>query len=215
MKNTTPWLRLQRPDALGPGASLAVRALLVPALIGVALAGHWFDRDGLRDNVDNNVSFIDVVYFTTITVATVGYGDIVPVTDGARLFDTFVVTPIRLFIWLIFLGTAYDFVFKRIWDRRRMQKIHRELHGHCLVCGYGGTGEAAVGELCRGGFDALRIIVIDVDSDRIAWAVARGVTGLVGDVTHNEVLGAARRGSKRPPRCSCVPAATIRRRWWC
>ena len=98
MTDATPWLRLQRPDALGPGASLALRALLVFALIGIALAGHWFDREGLRDNVDNQVSFIDVVYFTTITVATVGYGDIVPVTDQARMFDTFVVTPIRLFI---------------------------------------------------------------------------------------------------------------------
>ena len=192
MKDTTPWLRLQRPDAIGPGASLALRALLVMALIGVALAGHWFDRDGLRDNIDNNVSFIDVVYFTTITVATVGYGDIVPVTDQARLFDTFVVTPIRLFIWLIFLGTAYDFIFKRIWDRWRMQTIHRELHGHCIVCGYGNTGEATVAELCRGGSDPLHIIVIDSDADRIAKAVACGVTGLVGDATHNEVLSAAR-----------------------
>lgn len=192
MTDSTPWLRLQRPDALGPGASLALRALLVFALIGIALAGHWFDREGLRDNVDNQVSFIDVVYFTTITVATVGYGDIVPVTDQARLFDTFVVTPIRLFIWLIFLGTAYDYIFKRIWDRWRMQKIHRELRGHCLVCGYGSSGEAAVAELCRGGSDPLHVVVIDTDAERVAKAVAFGVTGLVGDATHNEVLSAAR-----------------------
>jgi voltage-gated potassium channel len=183
---------LQRPDRVGPGASLLLRTLLVFALIGVALAGHWFDRDGLRDNVDDHVSFIDVVYFTAITVASVGYGDIVPVTDQARLFDTFVVTPIRLFIWLIFLGTAYDFIFKRMWDRWHMQKIQRELHGHCIVCGYGTSGEATVGELIRGGADPLQIVVIDSSADRIAKAVTCGVTGLVGDATHNEVLSAAR-----------------------
>lgn len=192
MTDKTPWLRLQRPERLGPGVSLALRALLVMALIGVALAGHWFDREGLRDNTDNEISFIDVVYFTAITVATVGYGDIVPVTDQARLFDTFVVTPIRLFIWLIFLGTAYDFIFKRIWDRWHMQKIQRELHGHCIVCGYGSSGEATVGELLHGGAEPLHIIVIDPSAERIEKAVACGVTGLVGDATHNEVLSAAR-----------------------
>lgn len=48
--------------------------------MGVALAGHWLDRDGLRDNSDGKVSFVDVLYFTPVTITTVGYGDIVPVT---------------------------------------------------------------------------------------------------------------------------------------
>jgi voltage-gated potassium channel len=73
-----------------------------------------------------------------------------------------------------------------------MQKIHRELYGHCIVCGYGSSGEATIAELCRGGSDPLQIVVIDSDPERVAKAVACGVTGLVGDATHNEVLSAAR-----------------------
>jgi voltage-gated potassium channel len=188
----TSWLRLERPDRLGAGASLALRALLVLVLFSIAIAGHLFDRQGLRDNADNDVSVTDVIYFTAITVATVGYGDIVPVTDRARMFDTFVVTPIRLFIWLIFLGSAYDFIFKRLWDRWRMQKIQRDLKDHIIVCGYGTTGTATVDELCRSGTDPLQIVVIDSNADNIARAVAAGCTGLVGDATHNEVLSAAR-----------------------
>ena len=94
--------RFYRRSTLPVSAQLGFRVVAALTLIGIALAGHWFDREGLRDNTDGRVSLIDVIYFTMITVTTVGYGDIVPVTDRARLFDTFVVTPIRLFVWLIF-----------------------------------------------------------------------------------------------------------------
>src|SRR3546814_16181191 len=57
------------------------------ALIGTAIAIHWFDRGGLVDQVDGHISFGDVLYFTMITITTVGYGDIVPVTPRARMFD--------------------------------------------------------------------------------------------------------------------------------
>jgi hypothetical protein len=98
------FLRLHRSARTSPWVSLGWRLLLALALIGLALAVHWFDRDGLKDNVDGTISFIDVLYFTMITVTTVGYGDIVPVTEQARLFDTFLLTPIRLFVWLLFSG---------------------------------------------------------------------------------------------------------------
>ena len=52
-----------------------------------------------------------------ITITTVGYGDIVPVSDQARLIDAFFVTPVRIFVWFIFLGTAYQFIIQRL-DRR-------------------------------------------------------------------------------------------------
>lgn len=52
----------------------------------------WWD-DRLPDQRDGEVSFIDVVCFTTITVTTVGHGDIVPVSIRARLLDALVVTP--------------------------------------------------------------------------------------------------------------------------
>ena len=111
----TPHYHLYRPSRTPVWLALSWRALLAFALIGVALAVHWFDRDGLRQSSGAPVTFADILYFTMITVTTVGYGDIVPVTQQARLFDTFVVTPIRLFVWLIFLGTAYDFLLKNVW----------------------------------------------------------------------------------------------------
>jgi voltage-gated potassium channel len=183
-------LVLRRPERLTPWQSIGVRALLVLLLIGIALAGHWFDRDGLRDNVDGAISFIDVIYFTMITVTTVGYGDIVPVTPSARLFDTFVVTPVRIFVWLIFLGTAYSFVLRRTLEQWRTRMIERALHGHIIVCGFGNGGSATVAELLRKGCTPDTVVVIDLDEERVSTAIGCGVMALKGDATRNATLAA-------------------------
>jgi voltage-gated potassium channel len=184
-------LVLRRPERLTPWQSIGIRAGAVLLLIGIALAGHWFDRDGLRDNLDGHISFVDVVYFTMITVTTVGYGDIVPVTPSARLFDTLVVTPVRIFVWLIFLGTAYNFVIRRTWERYRTRMIERALSGHIIVCGFGNGGSATVAELLRKGCDPQSIVVVDPDEERVTTAIeACRVLALKGDASRDATLTA-------------------------
>jgi voltage-gated potassium channel len=188
---------LRRKSAISPFASLLLRVLAAFALIGVALAVHWFDRAGLKDNVDGHISFVDVMYFTMITVTTVGFGDIVPVTPRARMFDTFVVTPIRLFVWLIFLGTAYDFLLKRTWERWRMSVIQKRLSGHIVLCGYGISGNAAFQELTARGTAAATIVVVDEGTNAIAEAESCGATVLQGDATRDATLEAVQIGQAR------------------
>ena len=185
-------LTLRRKSGTPVWLSLFWRVLLAFGLIGIALAVHWLDRDGLRDNVDGIISFADVLYFTMITITTVGYGDIVPVTQQARLFDTFVVTPIRLFVWLIFLGTAYDFLLKRVWERWRMSVIQAKLHGHVVVAGFGTSGSEAVSELIRRGTDPSAIVVIDQNDESLKAAEACGANVIDGDATRNATLEAVK-----------------------
>jgi voltage-gated potassium channel len=174
--------------------SLLLRLALAVGLIGVALTVHWIDRDGLRDNIDGHISFPDVVYFTMITITTVGYGDIVLVTEKARLFDAFGLTPIRLFVWLIFLGTAYDFFLRGLWEKWRMSVIQGRLHGHIVVAGFGVSGSEAVNEIVRAGTRPDHIVVIDPSSEVLATAEAAGTAVLQGDATRNAVLEAVRIG---------------------
>jgi len=189
--------RFYRAGRLGPMATLAIRAAAVLLLVGIALGGHWIDRDGLRDNADGSVSFTDIVYFTVITVTTVGYGDIVPVSTSARMFDTFVVTPIRIFVFLIFLGSAYSFMLRQGWERWRMGLVRRGLRDHVVVCGYGRPGSAAVAELLERGHAPERIVVVDTDADRLLLAQELGVATVEGDATHNKVLEIAEVGAAR------------------
>ncbi|WP_294260394.1 TrkA family potassium uptake protein [uncultured Sphingomonas sp.] len=168
--------------------SISWRVAAVLTLLGIAIGVHWFDRGGLRDNYDNDVSFIDVVYFTFISITTTGYGDIAPVTERARLFDALIVTPIRVFVVLLFIGTTYDFVLKRTWEKWRMARIQRELTGHIVVAGFGQTGSEAIDELIARGRDAATIVVVDGSAERLAVAEALGCAIMVGDATRDRTL---------------------------
>ncbi|HEY0625231.1 MAG TPA: potassium channel family protein [Allosphingosinicella sp.] len=181
---------LQRKGRWPVWVSISWRALFVVGLIGLAIAVHWLERDGLKDSADGQISFVDVVYFTMISITTTGYGDIVPVSERARLFDAIVVTPIRVFAVLVFLGTAYSFVFRRTWDRWRMAYIQRNLHDHIVIAGFGTTGSEAVEELIARGAKPGNIVVIDCDTQVLEQAKALGCAVMEGDATRDKALQA-------------------------
>ena len=171
---------------------LAVRVSIAIALLVLAFSLLWFDRAGLRDNIDGHLSFADVIYFTMITVTTVGYGDIVPISERARLIDAFLITPIRVFLWLIFLGTAAEFLLKRSWENWRMRRIQHTLNGHVVLAGFGRSGQNAMAELLAAGTDVNKIVVIDADAESIEVAKRAGVATIKGDATRDEVQKAVR-----------------------
>ncbi|MDR6850780.1 voltage-gated potassium channel [Sphingomonas sp. BE123] len=160
----------------------------VLGLYAFAVAFHWFDREGLRDNFDQHISFLDIIYFTMISITTTGYGDIVPISPGARMFDALVVTPIRIFVIVIFIGTTYQFILKRTWETWRMAQIQKMLTGHIVVAGFGKTGSDAVNELIARGTDPACIVVIDGDEHALARAEEAGCNVLVGDATRDQTL---------------------------
>jgi len=177
---------LQR-RALRDWHGLALRIGLALSLIVLAFAILWFDRGGLRDNLDGHLTFADVIYFTMITVTTVGYGDIVPISERARLIDAFLITPIRIFLWLIFLGTAAEFLLKRSWENWRMRRIQQTLHDHVVLAGFGRSGQKAMEELLSAGTEVGKIVVIDSNAEAIELAKATGAATLHDDATRDEV----------------------------
>lgn len=188
---------LRRRSGLPVWADLGWRVGLILFMVAIVLIVHWVERDGLKDNLDNSISFIDVLYFTTVTVTTVGYGDIVPVSDGTRLFETFIVTPIRIFVWLIFLGTAYHFVFRNTLHRWRMARIQKELRGHIVLLGFGTSGSEAARELVSRGVDPADMVVVDRDEASIERAEAAGFNVLSGDATRDHIQSDVKVGRAR------------------
>ena len=166
------------------GTRLGVAFLLIALVVAI----HWFGRDGLFDNHDGQISFLDVVYFTMISVTTTGFGDIVPVSDSARLVEAVIVTPIRIAVLFIFVGTAYSFLIKNSWEKWRMARIQAKLSNHIVVLGFGISGSEAVKELVARGTDPACIVVIDPARQRIHAAEAMGCNVLEGDASNDETL---------------------------
>jgi voltage-gated potassium channel len=183
---------LRRKSPLPVWAQIGWRVALVLGLLVFAIALHWVERDGLKDVHDGHVSFVDVIYFTMISITTTGYGDIVPITDHTRLFDALIVTPIRIFFVLIFIGTAYTFVLRRSWDKWRMERLQRSLCNHVIVAGFGISGAEAVDELIARGTPAQEIVVIDADTEALERAESLGCAVLEADATRDKTFQAVR-----------------------
>lgn len=181
-------MTLRRQTQLSVRTQILIRLGILFALIGLVIIVHWLERDGLRDNLDGHVSFTDIIYFTMISATTTGYGDIVPVSDGARMFDALVVTPIRIFVVLILAGTAYTFVIKQIWYRWRMEKLQATLCKHIIVTGYGTSGSEAIKELMARGTDPGTIVVIDSGAEAIEEAEDLGCIVMQADSTRDATL---------------------------
>ena len=173
-------------------ADLTLRLSAALVLIAVVVTVHWLDREGLKDNHDGVISFLDVVYFTMISITTTGFGDIHPISDRARLVEAVIVTPIRVMVLFIFVGAAYNFVIKRGWEKWRMARIQEKLSDHIVVLGYGISGSEAVAELIARGTDPHCIVVMDTDPERLAAAEAVGCNVIEADATRDEHLMAVR-----------------------
>ena len=183
---------LRRASKIPVWGDLGIRLGLALFLIFVVIMIHWWDREGLVDNLDGEVSFLDVIYFTMISITTTGFGDIAPISDRARLVEAVIVTPVRFAVLFIFVGTAYNFIIKRSWEKFRMARIQEQLSNHIVVLGYGISGSEAVAELIERGTDPSCIVVIDPSEDRLHDAEAIGCNIMAADATRDETLKAVR-----------------------
>ncbi|AOW20204.1 potassium channel family protein [Urechidicola croceus] len=137
-------------------------------------------------------SFIDALYMTVITISTVGFGLIHPLTEPEKIFT----------IFLILLSvTLYGFVIKVLSEnianvnffeelkRKKMQKKISTLVEHTIVCGYGRNGQQAVAKLSK--FNQ-QCVVIERDESSIKILENEDVLIVEGDATDDVFLEQAR-----------------------
>ncbi|MES4886923.1 potassium channel family protein [Streptomyces sp. NPDC096012] len=161
---------------------MALAVLVATALIVYA------DREGYNDNSDGSVDLLDAFYYATVTLSTTGYGDITPVSDGARLTNIFVITPLRVLFLIILVGTTLEVLTERTREEWRLNRWRSTLRDHTVVVGFGTKGRSAIQTVCATGLKREQVVVVDPSSKAIDAATAEGYAGVVGDATRSEVL---------------------------
>jgi voltage-gated potassium channel len=157
--------------------------LTLVALIAYAGRGGYVDQTG-----DEGVGLLDCFYYATVSITTTGYGDIVPVSDGARLTTTLLVTPLRILFLILLVGTTVELLAERSRDAIRQRFWRARLKDHTIICGYGTKGRTALETLVSKGVDRGQIVVIDTDPVALERAQSDGVAAIAGSAAESATL---------------------------
>jgi voltage-gated potassium channel len=177
---------------LPPLAVLGRRLLVAVALILFVAVVAWVGRDGYVDQTaEDGVSFLDALYYATVSTTTTGYGDVVPVSDAARLSTTLLVTPARILFLILLVGTTVELLAERSRQAIMERFWRRRLNNHVIVCGFGTKGHTAVEVLLGKGIDRRQIVVIDPRTDAVERAEEQGLAAVHGDASTSDALRAA------------------------
>ena len=172
-----------------PFRQVAKRLVFAFACFFVTVLLVYLDRDGYRDLDDvGGVSLLDAAYYATVTLSTTGYGDITPLTDGARLVNILVITPLRILFLIVLIGTTLEALTARTREEFRIRRWRSRVRQHVIVCGYGTKGRSAIRSLQSSGTPLEQIVVVDPEPRAIDEANSVGLHGIVGDASRTDVL---------------------------
>ncbi|HEV8038067.1 MAG TPA: NAD-binding protein [Bryobacteraceae bacterium] len=130
----------------------------------------------------------DAFYMTLITISTVGYAEVHPLSHAGRVFNSFLIF-FGVTIMLLAVGgmtqAIIELELNQYFGKRRTKKMIDHLQGHYIVCGFGRVGRGAALELQRAGAPFL---VVDRNDDRVEWAMKLGMLAVLADATDDQTL---------------------------
>ena len=137
---------------LTPTRRFAIAIGGILTLVAIGTAGYKLIAD---------MSFIDALYMSVITISTVGFEEVKPLGPGGRIFTMFlIVTGVgtALYLFTVAAELVVEGQLREFLGTTSMQRKIHQLREHIIVCGYGRFGRAVTDELMR---DDLPVVVID------------------------------------------------------
>jgi voltage-gated potassium channel len=174
-----------------PIAAIVRRVFFAILLLAAAVVIIYADRGGYRDANGDGVSFLDAVYYATVSLSTTGYGDITPVTDSARLVNVLVITPLRILFLIVLVGTTLAVLTERSRQAIKIQRWRTKVRDHVVVVGFGTKGRSAVSAVLTDGTKPGQIVIVDTDQNALDSASSLGLVTVHGSGTRNDVLRVA------------------------
>ena len=142
-------------------------------------------------------SWIEAFYMTVITVSTVGFREVQPLSDNGMIFTSvLIISSIGAFAYSISALTTYfvDGEYRNTFKAARLKKEIDKLNNHVIVCGYGRVGEMAVSELRD---HDTKVVIIESDEKRCEFIRQKGILVIEGDASKDENLEKAGVGTAK------------------
>jgi len=161
------------------GVSWRLLALLILALmafgtVGYVLIERW--------------SVWDAFYMTVITITTVGYQEVHPLSRAGEVFTVVILlTGVGAFFYAftLFMAILSEGKWTERRERRRLARMLDELTDHFIICGFGRMGEIIAREFARHG---VPFVVIERNGDRMHLAMEQGFIAVEADASNEDAL---------------------------
>ena len=136
------------------------RLLLILALLTTVL---WIGT--LDFHLVEGWDWFDSFYMALITLTTVGYAELHPLSTEGRIFGSLLMIS-GVTVTLVSIAVLADLAIKLeladYFGRKRRQRMFDQISNHYIVCGAGRVGRAVVDELLRSG-----VAVALIDNDKV------------------------------------------------
>jgi len=133
-------------------------------------------------------TFMDALYMTTITIATVGYGEIHPVSNIGRVFTMLIIllgVGFSLYVAGAIVQLMVEGQIRSIMGRKRLNNKINHLRQHHIICGYGRIGRVLCNHIKHKPID---FAIIEKDAELIPIMEADEILFISGDATDETVL---------------------------
>jgi voltage-gated potassium channel len=134
---------------------------------------------------------LDAFYMSLTTMATVGFGEVHPLSPGGRIFTSTLIlggTGAILYTFAIFAETLAEGRYGQYRRQRRMEAHIGSLRDHFIVCGYGRIGTQIVRE-----FEERKVpfVIVEINPEPLSRLRREGRPFVEGDAASEDVLRSA------------------------
>lgn len=177
---TASLARRRRPP---PTTSRSRRPWLLPVLALILVVN--LSAVGYR--ITEGWDWGDCYWMVAITVSTIGYGEVQPLSHAGRVVTVFSVVGGLIVVQLTIqslLGLSETGYFRRLRQRRFLDWV-RTMQDHVILCGYGRIGREIASQLTR---EQVPLLIVEMDPERRDAAEEKGLPVLLADATLDETL---------------------------
>ena len=164
---------------MNPVKDLKISLFILVVLVTAGTTGYMIIEDW---------RFLDALYMTVITLATVGFNEVHHLSDAGRVFTILlIVVGVSVLGYIVskLAQTMFEGQFQRFLGRKKVEKSIEELRDHYIVCGYGRIGSLICKEFAA---KPVPFVVVETSPAVLEKLEGDSMLFLRGNATEDETL---------------------------